>query len=579
MATLLLSGTQLQPQTPSVPLNKPFLTAIGIIYLIAMHIFLPNTGGDGLTLPFNVTTWIAVSFVVCLGLYQLSNNQTLRYSKLTIGLWLCSVIMTVPLFYTNADWNNALSRMIGLWAGFSLFLVLQQFHFSNKHRQRLLWYVVLGVLIETFFALYQFGLFASNNLFNFTPDGIFQDTDSMASFLATGVVISGYLLARQPKKYNKKLSEITLLYLTPLSTLPIIILLGSLIGWVSTVIGIILVLPYIYRFSPRQRFINWISAACLGLVLGLSAFYWQAHHTSSTISRVTAPANINIAPQSLDMLIEKPFTGYGYGNFEAQYTLYSARQHQLNPNYPPGQPGLEHPNNEILFWAIEGGLLPVLGIALAASLVLFRINSGKKGTRLAMFGLLIPTLVHSLIDTPFYQSAIHWVTFIILLFWIDQRVSKYRLFRFSKVSSSLLRFVAIALPIFATFCLMSILHTNFILTRFDQSEPKNLAILQQLINPTFSKQKLDQSIYSAYLEMGLDEGKVEYFQPYINWSLNTIQENPRPELYNDLIEAYLAIGDISRAKQTKTEAEFLYPTIIFPEVQTSPVTIQEDQPE
>ncbi len=245
MATLLLSGTQLEPQTPSVPLNKPFLTAMGFVYLFAMHIFLPNMGGDGLILPFNITTWIALSFAICLGLYQLSNYQCLRYSKLTIGLWVCSVIMTLPILYTNANWESSLSRVIGLWAGFSLFLVLQQFHFSNKHKQRLLWYIVIGVLIETFFALYQYGLFASKSLFNYSPEGIFQNRDTMASFLATGVAISGYLLARQPKKYNKKLSEITLLYVTPLTTLPILIVLNSLTGWISTGIGIVLILPYL----------------------------------------------------------------------------------------------------------------------------------------------------------------------------------------------------------------------------------------------------------------------------------------------------------------------------------------------
>ncbi len=403
MATLLLSGTQLEPQTPSVPLNKPFLTALGVVYLFAMHIFLPNMGGDGLLLPFNVTTWIAVSFVLSIGLYQLSNYQCLRYSKLTIGLWLCCIIMTLPLFYTNVNWEGAINRIIGLWAGFGLLLVLQQFRFSNKHKQRLLWYVVIGVLIETFFGLYQYGLFAFNGIFNFTPDGIFQNTDAMASFLSTGLIISGYLLARQPKKYNKKLSEITLLYITPLTALPVLIVLGSMIGWVSTAIAVILILPYLYRFSPRQRFINWIAAASIGIIIGIGALYWQNSHNVTITHDVTPPAYGEILPQTMDMLIEKPFTGYGYGKFEAQYILYAARQHQLNADFKAGIPSLEHPYNEILFWGIEGGLLPVLGIILAAGFVLFRIHSAKKGTRLASLPLLLPTIIHSMLDAPFIQ--------------------------------------------------------------------------------------------------------------------------------------------------------------------------------
>ncbi len=571
MATLLLSGTQLEPQTPSVPLNKPFLIAIGVIYLFAMHIFLPNMGGDSLDLPFNITTWIALCFALCLGLYQLSSYQCLRYSKLTIGLWVCSTILSLPLLFTNANWDNSLGRIIGLWAGYSLFLVLQQFHFSNKHKQRLLWYVVLGALIETFFALYQYGLLASKHLFDYSPTGIFQSVEAMASFLATGVVISGYLLARQPKKYNKKLSEITLLYVTPLTMIPIIIMSKSLIGWVSVGIGISLILPYLYRFSPRQRFINWLIAASIGILIGSCAFLWQNSHNVNTENELTLPTYSQVVPQALDMLIEKPFTGYGYGKFESQYILYTARQHQLNTRYPAGVPELTHPHNEILFWGVEGGLLPILGILMAGNFILFRIYSAKKGTRLAMFALLLPMLIHNLVDGPFTQSAVHWITFIILLFWIDQRVAKYRLFRFSSLSRSLLRLTSITLPVLATFCLLSILHTNIVLTQFEHSTPKNLAVLQNIINPTFNKDKLDQAVYTAYLNAGFEEEKVEYLQPYISWALSIIQSQPRPEYYINLMRAYMAIGDTSRAQQIKSEAEFLFPETDFSQAQSEPI--------
>ncbi|MGY5788491.1 hypothetical protein ACXHPF_16905, partial [Vibrio cincinnatiensis] len=56
MATLLLSGTQLEPQTPKAPLNKAFLLAVGCAYLVAMHFFMPNPGGSGLALSFLITT-------------------------------------------------------------------------------------------------------------------------------------------------------------------------------------------------------------------------------------------------------------------------------------------------------------------------------------------------------------------------------------------------------------------------------------------------------------------------------------------------------------------------------------------
>ena len=61
MASTHLIGTSLEPQKPKLPLTKPFLASIAVIFLIGMHIFTPNPGGSGLALSFNSTTWIAVS--------------------------------------------------------------------------------------------------------------------------------------------------------------------------------------------------------------------------------------------------------------------------------------------------------------------------------------------------------------------------------------------------------------------------------------------------------------------------------------------------------------------------------------
>lgn len=575
MATLLLSGTQLEPQAPSVPLNKPFLIALGCVYLLAMHFFMPNPGGAGLALSFNATTWLVLSFALAIGLYQLATYRKLRYSKLTVVFLISSVIMTLPMFYTNAYWQGALSRISGLWAGLLLFVVLQQFYFSNKHKQRLLWYIVLACLIEAAFGLFQYFELKPGNIFGYNtianrPYGIFQQPNVMASFLATGLVLSGYLLARQPKKYNKHLSEVSLLYLTPVMTLPLLVVLASRTGWLSALLGIALILPYIYRFSPRQRFINWILASIAGLLIGFAAL--QAGNNGQLAADkadLDSPRRYTF-PQALDMLIEKPFTGYGYGNFEAKYMLYTARQHQLNSNYHPGLPSMDHPHNETLYWGVEGGLLPILGMAIAAGFVLMRIRSAKKGTRLAMFALLLPITLHSQLEYPFYHSAIHWITFIILLFWIDQRVAKYRFARFSKLSKSALRIASILLPFLTTIYMLSALHTNYMLTRFETSQPRDPEILNKVTNPVVWQDRYDWDVYSTYLNIGLYNQQPQYIQPYIDWSLAIIKHKPRPAFYNNLILAYQGLGDHSRAEQIRTEAEFLFPDKAFANVQYVP---------
>ncbi|PRQ64223.1 PglL family O-oligosaccharyltransferase [Vibrio sp. V01_P9A10T6] len=582
MATLHLSGTQLEAQTPAIPLNKPFLLSIGILYLLAMHFFMPNPGGSGLALSFNPTTWLALSFTLSLGLYQLASNRRLRYSKLTIGLFISCTIMTIPLLYTNALIESSLSRMLGLWTGLFFFVLLQQFRFSNKHKQRLLWFIVLAVLIETLFGLYQYFLLSPDNIFGYNtlinrPYGIFQQPNVMASFLATGLVMSGYLLARQPKKYNQHVSEVSLLYVTPLLTAPLLVILASRTGWIGAVLGTLFVLPYLFKFSTPTRFWGWSAATLLGIALGFVAVYSQG--TGDFLENkadLESPRRYTF-PQTIDMVIEKPFTGYGYGKFESEYLLYTARQHQLNPSYQPGLASMDHPHNELLFWAVEGGLLPVLGITLAMLFVLMRMYSAKKGTRLAMFALFIPIVLHSQLEYPFYHSAIHWVTFIILLFWVDQRVAKYRSIPFSMISKSLFRVLSLVLPILTSFYMLSALHSNYVLTQFEKSQPKNPDILQKVTNPVVWKDRFDWDVYSTYLNIGLYNQDPKLITPYVDWSLAIIKHKPRPAFYNNLILAYQGIGDESRAEQIRSEAAFLFPNMDFSEVQYSPPTSSADR--
>ncbi|WGV99978.1 PglL family O-oligosaccharyltransferase [Vibrio sp. YMD68] len=574
MAILHTGGTRLEPHAPSIPLNKPFLISLAVVFIVAMHFFMQNPGGSGLALSFNATTWTALSVTLSIGLYQLATNQSLMYSKLTIGLLVCCLLMTVPTFYGNATTSAALGRLIGLWTGFLLFVLLQQFRFSNKHKQRLLWFIVIAVFIQSVFGFYQYLLLEPNNMFGYDalrnrPYGIFQQPNVMASFLATGLVISAYLLARQTNKYSR-LSETSFLCLIPLLTAPLLIIIASRTGWLGAVISLCFVLPYLYKYSTRKRFFSWVICCLIGVGLG-----FFATHSQGTDALLSSKADLESPrkytfPQALDMVIEKPFTGYGYGNFEAEYILYTARQHQLNPSYKPGLPAMDHPHNELLFWGVEGGLIPLLAIVLAASLVLARIYYAKKGIRLAMFALFVPIVVHSQLEYPFYHSAVHWITFMILLFWVDQRVASYKRLHFGQLTKSFLRVMCIIAPLITSFYMFSALHTNYVLTLFERSSPKQPEILDRVTNPVVWKDRFDWDIYSTYLNIGLHTQEPELIKPYIQWSLDMIQSKPRPAFYSNLILAYQGLGDSSRAEQIRAEAQYLFPDKDFTAIQYRP---------
>lgn len=567
MATVLLGGTQLEPKPPKIPLTKPFLYAIASLYVYAMHFVMSNPGGSGLALSSNDTSWIAISLVLGIGLYQLANNQVIRVSKLTIGLFIACLLMTIPVFYHNAAPEHSTLRLTGLWAGFVFFWLLQQFRFSNREKQRLLWFIVIGTFIEACIGLYQYFVLAPEILVRFDrftrPFGVFHQPNVMASFLATGLLVAGYLLARQPKKYDQHWLHTALLYTTSLASAFLLTVLASRTGWLGSSLGILCLLPYLKKYASRQRFILWIIAIITGVCIAL--FSMQQQGISGFVANkvdLQSPRRYTF-PQTLDMIIEKPFTGYGYGRFESQYILYTARQHQLNPSYPPGLPSMDHPHNELMYWGVEGGVVPVLGMLIAASLVIIRLLSAKKGTRLALLALLIPITLHTQLEYPFYHSAAHWITFLILLYWIEQRSLSHWTFSFHASIARTLRIFSLLIPLVISFFMLTTLQTNYVLNRFEHDPIKHADMIHRVTNLAVWKDRYDWDVYSLYLRKGLKTKQPEDIIPFVNWAQTVIKHTPRPIFYKKLILSYEALGETSRAEQTRHEAEFLFPNIGF----------------
>lgn len=576
MATIHVSGTQLQPAKPVIPLNRPFIMALSAVFLLFMHVFMPNPGGSGLALTFNNTTWAGLSLAIGLGLYQISINHYLRYNKFTIGLLIACGLLSLPMLYSAADIPTVAPRILALWSGWVFFIALQQFRLGNKHKQRILELIVIASVIEALIGYGQYFWLEPGNQFGYNaidnrPYGIFQQANVMASFLATGLVLSGYLLARKNNRYSTLL-DTGLHYITPLLLTPMLVVLASRTGWISALVVVVMIMPYLWRFSTKRRALTWLAMVVIGTGLGFVASQHQ-HKTEFIAQKVTlTDVRQDIYSQAMDMMIEKPFTGWGYGRFESQYTLYTARQHQINHKYQPGLPAMDHPHNEILLWGIEGGIVPLFGLLLVALLTVARIRQAKPGTRLALLALFVPLLLHSQLEYPFYHSAIHWIVLIILLYWVDQRTSKLRHAHFSPLIKAGLRVSCLVVPVATMTYMVSAMHTNHVLTQFEQSSPKDPKILERISNPYAWAERYQWAIYSTYFDIGLQTGDHSYTQVYINWSLDMIKRKPRPELYKNLILAYSAMGDERKAKQVRTEAELLYPRLAFPaQSRTAPV--------
>ena len=594
----LISDNNMLINVSNQRLTTAFIASLAVVFLLAMHIFMHNLGGAALELPFNLAVWAAFSFSIGIGLYYIGSNQQLRYSKLTIALFLCLLCLTLPVFYPQSNFNFVSERLSGMWAGLIFFIILQQFDFTAKQKLRLLWLIVLAVIIEACFGFVQYFILEPGNLIGYNtkvnrPYGIFQQPNVMASFLATGLVISAYLVSTISKNYsdyldpnqsnNQNNSQTDnqndshqnkrflifqshyLLYLVPLLTVPLLIVLASRTGWLGATLAVLCILPFIYRYAKRQHFIAWCLSLLLGLGFGFSLLYVDDGEQGNLVesrANIESPRQYTF-PQTWHMFKEKPLLGYGMGNFEAQYTYYTAERHQQDESYHPGLKSMDHPHNELLFWAIEGGIVPVIAILLCAFYIGYLLFTAKNQLGLACFAMMVPILLHTQLEYPLYHSAVHWLILIMLIYWLDQQIWCYKADNLTALSKSLLKIASPIIPIMTSVYMITALHTNHVLNRFERSNPRNVEILRAATNIQAWEIAFNWDVFTTYLILVLNTQKTDFIDTFLPWALEHIKHEPRVTPYKNIILAYQAIGDQENAEKFRAQASYLFPTEDF----------------
>ncbi|GAL06362.1 lipid A core-O-antigen ligase [Photobacterium aphoticum] len=132
--------------------------------------------------------------------------------------------------------------------------------------------ILAAVWLQTLFGWVQFLLLEPGNPFGYDtvanrPYGIFQQPNVMASFLATGLVLSAYMLARIPMYRGKWSWQHVCLLLTPVATIPLLVVLSSRTGWLAAVVGSLMMLPYLRQFGAKAQWRIWSLMVVLGLTV------------------------------------------------------------------------------------------------------------------------------------------------------------------------------------------------------------------------------------------------------------------------------------------------------------------------
>ncbi|MFQ3313264.1 MAG: O-antigen polymerase [Colwellia sp.] len=535
-----------------------------------MHIILDTPGGVGLYYSYNVIAWLITSVLIALGLWQITLNKKIYYSKMLLWLTLGCVCLIIPVFYNFEFTDHAIPRILVLVGGLLFLFSLYQFQLSKLEALSLLAVILAAVVIEACFGLVQFFLFKEGDWGGYIvgssrPHGVFIQPNVMASFMATGLAI-GLFLSIKIKQITPTKSGDTLFTVLIIASLFltsfILVLLQSRTGFVAALAGLVLMLPYLYQKNKKQLIIS-LAVIAVAVFSALACIKNSGIPIRGEQTYQSVGVRDVIYLVSADMVKEKPLLGYGYGGFERNFIDHFNKYAIVNPEVGDTIKNLSHPHNEVLFWVVEGGI-----IALSA-FVFFTIGyicTWRKiplKTGLALLALILPILLHSQLEFPFYSSVSHWLVFLVMLWLVDRFAldKDQEHYYVSCPQTFLIRFFALLIPaIFLPF-LVTTLHTAKILVEHEKNPASVQALerLSDIINPIAWQSRLDAAVYSHILIDGIHNTDIVKLKSYLVWAVKRLEHQPRPSLYKNSLLILKALNQEEGYQLLLQEAKRTYP--------------------
>lgn len=546
--------------------SPAYAATIAVLLLIWMAavlpVYYPNMGGNGLALPQNILAWgvmalttLIVTFTVCLGRIRLSLTPTARLLLLGIA------VLALPLLYTRPEWReDALWRCAGLLGGWLFYVACLQLRVTARQRELLLFGLLFAVGIQALLAALQ--LFAPA-LAWVSPNGgrvygVFQQPNVLGSFIATGLALALWLLLASFSAPTRR--QIPLLALL-VAFSALLVLIQSRAAWLGAALAAALLL---WRFAhQRPAASRWAGGALLlGAAIGLTVLFtgFGLDGRAGLIGReLSNSARLTMLHDVGAMILAKPLLGWGYGGFE-----YSFAHFRLQTM--PWREVLEvagHPHNEILLWWVEGGLTALAGIAivLAAGVRLLksawqRDREQPNGARVGLFLVLLPMLIHTQLEYPFYLSAPHWLAFLLLLALLDGQTGEPRQLPFAKALSLPVALAALGVLVMAAFAWQG----RMALTQSERTMLANIDSIEQMPPPaawiyrerkTFDEQSHALLVYNQTRDDALLTG-------YRQWANAYLQRRIDANVYATLIMILRYQGDQAQADARQREAAFLF---------------------
>lgn len=526
--------------------------------------FLGNLGGELFFLPVNSLLFLSLSafLIVCI-LFQHFDSPLWITPKLTAALVALLLLVAVVLLSEvnePVEWGLRLGYLV---FGLVLLWVLLQEPVARlySYAHILLGFLLLHALVgmvQTFVGAEFSWLIPLNP--QRTPVGIFQQVNVQASLMVTAIILAVYLLIYLQVHTIIKGFALLLLGVASL----VLFASGSRVG----LLGFVLALPLIliansrYLLQHKGIFVGILLAVMIGSMAGvnLSDGFSHAHSKIERLAEQGQDVRPTIYRASWELFKDSPIHGHGIGSFSTVFhEKIAEKQAELGGVDIIGNQRFTHPHNEILFWAVEGGLLAVIGLLLfAGSVILALFQQGfRKG--LTFFALLLPITLHTMVELPFYTSVFHWFIFIFIL---------ALLFKQSAYPVQLTLSQSMQWLIKGSATIVILLSMLFFATSFyiSQQLPRIIYQGQGSLEQLYSFRKhpyfTDFAVRMTFANLALherDEKGEEINRQYAQWMESYLQRVPDINVFIDLMRVYDYLSEQEKLRVIADRALYLFP--------------------
>ncbi len=296
-----------------------------------------------------------------------------------------------------------------------------------------------------------------------------------------------------------------------------------------------------------------------GSIQGGKGFERVVNKTHEVTQGAAGSQRINMYTIALELVAKEPIHGHGIGNFLRVWGMQSGDYYQRNPDAAL-HPYVTHPHNELVYWLIEGGIISFAGIIAALGailLALYRCGVQRGG---AYTALLLPISLHTLVELPFYISAVHWFLWLFLLFLVLRHRTIGNSIPLSLSAMRLMKTTAILLCVGISYFMIHSARAQADIYSFATAKAGSKGpFLQIALNNLYSKPYAEELAMRSRLYAGIQAKDPDEVRRFTLWAESHIAVTPQLKMFEDLLNAHTFLQQVEAKCAVASTGAKMYP--------------------